>query len=347
MSSFPILDLVVGMIFIFFLLSIISSSAVEMIMTVRKIRSKILGEWLFTIFDKTITQPDGTTLKLGQAIMDHCSVTALSKPGSSPSYIDAKNFTSALLEKITFDPANPKSIAADLNSMIGQLEKTNALSTEFQRVLLTYAKEAEDSLQEITEKTVSGMELFRTKVENWYDSSMDRITGTLKKKYSRPFTIIVAISVALLLNADSISISKYLYSNPDARAKLAAQAYTAAKDSISKYEIRLNQVKAAPETLANMEEIKNEMKTSLENINDAKAALEGNVPLGWNGKVFNDIDGHISGWLILSKIVGLAGTVLAIMMGAPFWFDMLNKISNLRSSGNPPSSSTDDGTKKK
>ncbi|MEO6674722.1 MAG: hypothetical protein ABIN93_14925, partial [Ginsengibacter sp.] len=115
MSSFPILDLVVGIIFIYFLLSIISSSAIELILTGLKARAVLLEEWLFQIFDKTITQPDGTQLSLGQAIMDHCSVTVLSKAGRSTSYIDAKNFTSALLEKITFDPANPKSIAKDLD----------------------------------------------------------------------------------------------------------------------------------------------------------------------------------------------------------------------------------------
>ena len=89
MSGFPILDLVIGMIFVFFMLSIISSSGVEIILTGMQARSKLLGKWLFKIFDKTVTQPDGTKVALGQAIMDHCSVTALSKEGKSTSYIDA------------------------------------------------------------------------------------------------------------------------------------------------------------------------------------------------------------------------------------------------------------------
>ena len=37
--------------------------------------------------------------------------------------------------------------------------------------------------------------------------------------------------------------------------------------------------------------------------------------------------------LLFSKITGLLVTILAIMMGAPFWFDLLNKISNLRGTG--------------
>src|SRR5664279_2177320 len=135
MSGFPILDLVIGIIFVYFMLSIISSSGVEIILTGLKARSALLTKWLFKLFDKTITQPDGTKLSLGQAIMDHCSVTSLSKDGKSGSYIDAANFTSALLEKISFDPANPKFIPKDLDEFITTIGNSTVLSTEFQRVL--------------------------------------------------------------------------------------------------------------------------------------------------------------------------------------------------------------------
>src|SRR3954449_3206949 len=137
MSSFPIIDLVVGMIFIYFLLSIISSSAVEMILTGFRIRARVLEEWLITIFDKTIKKPDGSETSLGQEIMDHCAVTALSKKNKPPSYIDAKNFASALIERITYDPANPKSVAKNLDDIITALNNTTVLSTELQRALLS------------------------------------------------------------------------------------------------------------------------------------------------------------------------------------------------------------------
>jgi hypothetical protein len=40
------------------------------------------------------------------------------------------------------------------------------------------------------------------------------------------------------------------------------------------------------------------------------------------------------GWLL--KILGIALSSFAIALGAPFWFDVLNKIINVRLSGNPP-----------
>jgi hypothetical protein len=36
-------------------------------------------------------------------------------------------------------------------------------------------------------------------------------------------------------------------------------------------------------------------------------------------------------WLL--KIIGILFTVLAVTLGAPFWFDFLNKIVKIRSSG--------------
>jgi len=40
------------------------------------------------------------------------------------------------------------------------------------------------------------------------------------------------------------------------------------------------------------------------------------------------------GWLF--KVVGLLLTAFAVSQGAPFWFDTLNKLVNVRSTGDPP-----------
>ena len=343
MSGFPILDLVVGIIFVYFLLSIISSSAIEMILTGLKARAALLEEWLFKIFDKPIQQPDGTTLRLGQAIMDHCSVTALSKEKKSTSYIDSKNFTSALLEKITFDPANPKGIAKNVDEFIAAIDNTTVLSTEFQRVLLTYANEAKDTYNALTEKTVSEIELFRGKIENWYDSSMDRITGELKRRYSRRATLFVAIVVTIFLNADSIALAKYLYSNPEARTKIAMQAYDATKDTALIRQVQ--ELNTNGDTSA--EHIKNVISKKIADIDKSKQGLSDVMPLTWKAGELRNAQGNLSPRLIFAKITGLLATVLAIMMGAPFWFDLLNKISNMRGTGAKPTVSANEEEKKK
>jgi hypothetical protein len=38
----------------------------------------------------------------------------------------------------------------------------------------------------------------------------------------------------------------------------------------------------------------------------------------------------------LLKVLGILASSLAILLGAPFWFDLLNRVNNLRISGDPP-----------
>ncbi len=334
MSGFPIIDLIAGIIFVYFLLSVVCSSVVEMILTTLKARGKLLSEWLFKIFNEEV-QVGKTKESLGQAIMNHCSVTALSKKDESPSYIDAKNFTSALLEKLTYDPDNPTSIANDLNTIISKIQQANILSVELKRAFLSYAYEVKDAYKNTSDKTISDIQMFRSKIENWYDTSMDRLTGDFKRRFSRPATLIVAAVAVILMNADTVNIAKYLYSNPEARAQVAAQAYKTAEDSTQSFNKRIASIQNANDTT--VKQLQSTFQTGLDNINDAKAALSENLPFGWEATNFKELNGFFA---ILSKILGLVVTILAVMLGAPFWFDLLNKVTNLRGTGGKPASSS-------
>ena len=338
MSGFPILDLVVGVIFIFFLLSIICSSIVEMVLTVRRVRAEVLGKWLLTIFDTEVTNAKNEKVSLGQEIMDHCALTALSPSGRAPAYIDAKNFVAAVLDKVTVysKVINPKSI----DEIIQSLESTTALSEELKRAFLIYANEAKDTFEALSVKTAGAIEMFRKNIETWYNSNMDRISGTMKVKYTRRFTFASAIVITLLINADTIEISKYLYNNPEARAKVAAKAYETTADTSIKNNIdRIKQRATSQDDTMKLtiDQLNDSMKVKINEINEARAALNESIPLGWNKSEFTAQKNGLD-WLgfIFTKLVGMAVTVIAIMMGAPFWFDVLNKISNLRGTGNKP-----------
>jgi hypothetical protein len=60
--------------------------------------------------------------------------------------------------------------------------------------------------------------------------------------------------------------------------------------------------------------------------------------------------GNASKWALLAKLLGLLMTTFALSLGAPFWFDMLNKVINIRAAGRPPATAPaptpGDGTKK-
>jgi hypothetical protein len=53
--------------------------------------------------------------------------------------------------------------------------------------------------------------------------------------------------------------------------------------------------------------------------------------LGWRGTL---TDNTWKDWL--ERLLGWFLTVLALSMGAPFWFDLLNKFMNVRYSGKSP-----------
>lgn len=330
MDAFPILDLVVGLIFIYFLLSIICSSAVEMFLSAFKIRAAILAEWLKKIFSQAVIKSNGKEVPFGEIIMDHCLVNSLTPPGKSTSYTDAGNFVSALLERISFY-SNPDKITASLDDMIEAIEKTTLLPEELRRTFLIYANEARDSFKQVANNTLSEIEIFRKKIENWYDTSMQRLGGRMRVKYARPITIVFSIMITGFLNADSISIAKYLYANPQVASKISNEAMNMTKnDSLKKM---VDQIKVTSEKDSDAIKI---ITQKLQNINEANAVLNNAMPLGWRkGELKND-NGEIDGYKAFSKFIGLAATVLALVMGAPFWFDLLNKLANVRGVGNKP-----------
>ncbi len=350
MSGLPILDLVLGLIFIYFLLSIICSSAVEIVQSAGGFRAKQLEKWIRQIFNKPALNADGkfydtngntysedqfgnlvdvngkiskrdNLVTLGGAILDHSATTALSKAGKTGTYIDATNFVTALLDKISIKKSGHESplstqldVPASIEDYINKLKTTVSLTPDLQRTLIGFANAAKSSAT----PDISQLEAFGKKIEDWYDTSNQRLTGTFKRKVATPLTILFALILTLAGNIDSVAISKYLYTNKEVSKQIADKAVAVIpsfKDTASK---PLSDTAAA-----------NNIKRGVESLN---SVISAGFPIGW-GKDFSfkmftsSFSDHILGWL---------ATIFAIMMGAPFWFDMFNKIANLRGSGAKP-----------
>lgn len=333
MTSFPILDLVLGMIFIYFLLSVISNAIIELFMTASRARAKVLEEWLRSVFEGKSQVANN----MANNIMNHPAVAALSKDNQSPSYIKASNFVTALIDGIHKSTGVAAQAGMALQSIETSIAANTTLTPELKSMLLLYITEARDAYNAMTTKTQSEIELFRQKIENWYDSSMERLTGTIKKKYARTFTFWVALYVTLGMNADSISICKYLYSNPEAQAKVAAQALSATNDQQNKTLMDNIRAHTAPADIQTVQELEQQLHERYAQASAAYAAVKTSIPIGWSKSEFESIkNGYDWTYFLLSKIAGLAATVFAILLGAPFWFDLLNTIGNLRGSGAKP-----------
>jgi len=178
----------------------------------------------------------------------------------------------------------------------------------FTQVLLALISEAGDDLEKA-----------RRNIENWYDEAMDRVSGWYKRK-TQLILLVIGILVSVVLNADSFAIADRLWRDDTLRDSVVAAAEQRAGTPLSSEQDASDQ-----ETSDTPDQ-----GTPLTEVEDELNELNGlNIPIGWDELP----DGQ--GWV--SKILGLAFTALALSLGAPFWFDMLNKVINLRGVGKRPS----------
>jgi hypothetical protein len=293
MLGSSVLDVAIGLIFVFLLLSLICSAANELIEMVLKKRAKDLEKGIAEL----IGDPTKTTAFL-KAIYDHGLVNGLFrgeyKPGSRklPSYIPAQNFALAVMQ---------------VKEQWTAVPETGGVAT----LLPANIKTAFDAL----EKTAGGdAKKLQDSIEAWYNSAMDRVSGWYKRR-SQAFILVMGLAIAYLVNADCIQIVQRLSSDTSLRQGVVALAQAAAKDP---------QSGTKP-----VDVIKDDIRTL-----DALG-----LPVGWSNNARPPLTlQHVLGWIL---------TALAVSLGAPFWFDMLNKIMVVRSTVKPDEKSGKEGSKDK
>jgi hypothetical protein len=141
-------------------------------------------------------------------------------------------------------------------------------------------------------------------IEAWYDDAMDRVSGWYKRK-TQVWTVVVALIITIGTNADTVHIARQLWIEPAIRGQIVEAA------------------KNPPNPAASG------AQTTASAAGDTNVIL-GRV-IGWRS---NDFSVGILTWL--QRILGWILTVIAVSLGAPFWFDVLNKFMNLRSAGKSP-----------
>ena len=142
---------------------------------------------------------------------------------------------------------------------------------------------------------------------------MEQVTVWYKKQ-SQLIIFLLALVVSVLANADTLMIADRLLHDATLRASIVAAAEdTASKNPNLPTETIEKKIKFIDKELDKL-----------------------NLPIGWVSRDGDaqGIPSDIWGWII--KIVGIALTTVAVSLGAPFWFDLLNKLVNLRSEGKRP-----------
>ena len=294
------LDVLIGLFFLYFLLSIVCSSINEGIAAVFRLRAKYLERGVRSLLENS---------KSVNAFYSHWRIQALIKPPGRifkkerlPSYISSRTFALTLLD--TFAPPDDPTHSEDL---IARAEK--ALGPVDEEHPHRPMEIVRGMLRDALNTTRYDEDKFRETLEKSFDEVMDRVSGWYKRRVQL-ILFVLAIVLAVAMNADSFLIGQRLWQDPALRSAIVAQANTAVKNG------QADCKKASGESDADAAA-------------NCVAEVKGfGLPLGWS----HDTSPH-SFWSVLGKILGLLVTGFALSLGAPFWFDLLGKVSNLRGSG--------------
>ena len=278
MFGSTILDVAIGIIFIYLLVSLVISAINELVAAMLKSRATNLSQGIQALLQDP--SQAGWVARLYQ----HPLIQSLSPPNSKPSYIPSRTFALALLDLVAPATTDGSRTLADLKAGMVNLPEP------LQKTLTNLLDEAQHDVERL-----------KTQIEIWFNNGMDRASGWYKRK-TQWFQFFLGLTIVIVLNIDSVHIGRALFAvNSPLRASLveSAKSFVAEPGGTNK-----------------------PMKDVVDAISTAS------LPIGWSE--FPKPDQWptvIMGWLI---------TAFAVSMGAPFWFDLLNKVINVRASGKAP-----------
>jgi len=302
MFGSAMLETAIGVVFVYMLLSIIVSAAKELVESVLKKRAADLTKGVRVLLD----DPQG--LALARQVFEHPLICCLNTCDSNnkiacdtlPSYIPARSFALALMDVIL-----PGTTSAG-SGVSESLAPGGTISTEVETQTFRQFREAVSKIQNskirqallvLVDAAGSNIRRVRENIEMWFDSAMERVSGRYRR-WSQWIIFCIGLSITIGMNADTIAICKHLsQSEPRAKAIALVEKSIAENDSASSKNL----------------------------VAEYQKLSELNLPIGWehmNWSAAAEWPSRLLGWLLTS---------IAIALGAPFWFDVLSKFVNVRS----------------
>jgi hypothetical protein len=351
------LDVVIGLIFVYLLLSLICTAASEVVEGWLKTRAKTLEQGIRELLR------DGDNTGLVEKFYKHPLIFGLydgtyeaAKKGTGsrkifggsdlPSYIPSRNFALALMDVIlpgdavkpsgaagatvpsgavgTTVPSDPNVISPPADA-VGATVPSNSnvapppadaapakpLQALRDSISVLPNKQVKQALLPLVDAAGDDVSRARKNIEDWYDSSMDRVSGWYKRQTQARILFFAAL-VTVAMNANTITIVDRLVSDPAIREVIVAQA----QKVVDKNEIPAGSL---DESITKVKKL--------------------GLPIGWSNMEYklDELGWAPSSWwrLILFHLLGWLITAFALSLGAPFWFDLLNKIMVIRATVKP------------
>jgi hypothetical protein len=319
MSS-HVIDVAIGMAYVFLTFSLICTVVNEMIAGVLTLREKNLELGIKSLFSEDVRGADDAD-SFTNKVYSHALVRGLYRGVERkaedfkrgvfgriklPSYIPAGTFATALIDSIAPGASSAANPFAEVQTAIQKLPDSTT-----KKALLSLTLTAQGKLED-----------FQKNVEGWFNDSMDRASGWYKRQ-TKKILLVIAFAVTIAANADSVNMVKTLWNDPTVLKNSidAANKYMeSAKDKNDKNESG---------QAANLKDLEKKINTLA---NDLPAGL----PIGWKENPFMNLcKADCFSWNSLQVLFGWIFTALALSLGAPFWFDVLNKFMVVRSTVKP------------
>lgn len=291
MFGLETLDILIGMMTVYFIFGIACTAIVETISAWACIRSQNLEVALNEFLSGELAQNQQFITQF----FEHPLIQSLSKGNQGrPSYIPP-DIVAQVVEALVVSKSAMATLSAGVNALPG-----NAKNNRIKGILET-----------VVAQTGNNAATFRNAVAKQFDAVMDRASGWYKRKM-QTITLIVATVLVLGGNIDSLNLATVLASNPEVREKMVA---------IAQQEV--NEAK-------NQAQDEDRIATTEGKYKHAIAVMQSaGFELGWKGWPQGAAE-----WL--AKVMGLLVTIFAVSLGGPFWFDILQRVMQVRSTGPKP-----------
>jgi hypothetical protein len=310
MNLTTVLDVVLGLSLIYLAASLFVTLVNEYISQIFKMRAKQVAKSLKNLINDSNMQAH---LKKSPALAKFFEA---GKEKEATSYVDPKVLAQQLvggLQAIAPAAAAAAALAAPtpatMNSLISAIGSLP--DSDFKSQMLALAQSTDDKIEKLVEN-----------ISTWADQSLTMMGETYKKKL-QIISFFIGLAVAVSFNLDTVNIVSRLYHDKEARDAIATYAEGFAEE-VSKEKFDACMKISADERAKDATCVV--MDGLTKSLQQNNAALE-RLPIGWPIKpVWKD--SVELGWFFV--VVGWVLTALATSLGAAFWFDLLNRVVNIR-----------------
>jgi hypothetical protein len=343
------IDVAIGLILMYLMLSLLCTVANEFIATKLELRSSTLKDALQKLIDdpavlanfkdhgliasnfraaSTGSQTTWEAVKSGGASV-RASLPGAPAPAAPavapdqethPSYLAGGTVALALIGSLLKQGGNANATGfADVKSAIDNLPPSKI----------------KDALQANVVQANQEIDALRQGIATWFDDSMDRLSGAYKRKM-KWIGMLIGLVVAIAFNADSFKVATTLWNDADRRASAVEIATKIAKEPVPAQEQSGSQQTDTKKQDTAKKPV--DLKKEIEKTEDTLRSL----PIGWNcPKADGSTDYYACAGqgmrdLTIVQFLGWFLTAAALTLGAPFWFDLLDKFINLRGAGAKP-----------